>query len=332
LLAWNFVPGRFKLIPPALVAVLAGEVMVGVLHLPVNLVSLPGQLTDAITLPNMQSLSLLTQADVWVMVATIAIVASAETMLSAGAVDKMHKGPRTDYDREMVAQGVGNTVCGLLGALPMTGVIVRSSANIHAGATSRVSAILHGVWLLLLVALFPFVLEKIPTASLAAILVYTGYKLFRPDAIRTLWQQGGAWEVAVYGVTLVMVVATNLLEGVIAGTVVALLRLVYVLSRLEGYTIAEEGNRLQLYLRGSATFLSLPRLVSILDKQPPAQELHIHVEHLDFIDHACLEHLRTWESFYALSGGSVIVEWHTLTQKLNGNKPTAQPVEAELVT
>src|SRR5687767_15919283 len=107
---------------------------------------------------------------------SLAFVASAETLLCATAVDRMHTVPRTKYDRELMAQGVGNALCGLLGALPMTGVIVRSSANVQAGARSRASAVLHGAWLLLFVSALPFVLELVPTASLAAVLVFTGYK------------------------------------------------------------------------------------------------------------------------------------------------------------
>ena len=113
----------------------------------------------------------------------MAFIASAETLLCASAVDQMHQGPRTKYDKELAAQGVGNALCGLLGVLPMTGVIVRSSANVEAGGKTRASAILHGVWLLLFAAVLPFTLSYIPVASLAAVLVFTGYKLAYPKAV-----------------------------------------------------------------------------------------------------------------------------------------------------
>jgi len=116
----------------------------------------------------------------------IAVVASAETLLCATAVDQMHQGPRTRYDKELAAQGVGNMICGFLGALPMTGVIVRSSANVQSGAMTRLSAILHGVWLLVFVVLLAFLLRLIPISALAAILVYTGYKLVNPKSIKDL--------------------------------------------------------------------------------------------------------------------------------------------------
>ena len=162
---------------------------------------------------------------------TIAVVASAETLLCATAVDKMHMGPRTRYDHELAAQGVGNMLCGVLGALPMTGVIVRSSANIEAGARTRASTILHGLWLLLFVSLLPDVLSMIPTSSLAAILVYTGYKLVDVKAIRNLWGFGKG-EVFIYACTVVTIVMTDLLTGVLVGVALAVAKLLYTFSHL----------------------------------------------------------------------------------------------------
>lgn len=317
ILAWNMVPKKLKMVPPTLVAVLVAMFLADVLGWPVKFVQIPDGLFSALTFPTLHSAALLTNPNAWVMALTIAIVASAETMLSASAVDQMHDGPRTKYDREMVAQGLGNTLCGFLGALPMTGVIVRSSANIQAGAKSRWSAVLHGVWLLALVSFFPHILEMIPTSCLAAILVYTGYKLVKPDTIMKLWKIS-PWEVAIYAVTLAMVVATNLLEGVIAGTILAVLRLLYTLSSLQGRSVEADG-KIKLTLKGSATFLSLPKLVSIMERQPLGRELHIYVDELNHIDHACMELLQSWEKQYELSGGTLTVEWQALHDKLPGN-------------
>ena len=114
---------------------------------------------------------------------SVAFIASAETLLSASAVDQLHQGPRTNYDKELAAQGVGNTLCGILGVLPMTGVIVRSTANVDAGAKTRASAVIHGIWLLLFATILPFTLNYIPVSSLAALLVFTGYKLAYPKAV-----------------------------------------------------------------------------------------------------------------------------------------------------
>src|SRR5262249_55005220 len=146
---------------------------------------------QAVRLPTLEGLSL---AHEWrpllVAAASLAFIASAETLLSATAVDRMHQGPRCQYDRELIGQGIGNLVSGLVGGLPVTGVIVRSATNVEAGGRTRASAVLHGLWLLLFVSLCPFVLRWVPTSCLAALLVYTGCKLVSPKTIRALWGYG----------------------------------------------------------------------------------------------------------------------------------------------
>lgn len=318
ILLWNLMPKKLSVIPGTLAAVLVAMFLADVMNWPVRLVNIPGEMVSVLTLPTLKSFAILTNPEAWIMALTIAIVASAETMLSASATEQMHDGPRTRYDREMMAQGLGNAICGFLGALPMTGVIVRSSANIQAGAKSRWSAVMHGFWLLALVSFFPHILEMIPTACLAAILVYTGYKLVKPDTIIKLWNIS-RWEVAIYAVTLSMVVATNLLEGVIAGTILAVVRLLFTLSSLQGRSTEEDGC-VKLALKGSATFLSLPKLVSILERQPLGRDLHIYVDELNHIDHACMELLQSWEKQYELSGGTLTIEWQTLADKLPGHQ------------
>jgi MFS superfamily sulfate permease-like transporter len=138
----------------------------------------------------------------------------------------MHRGERTKFDRELAAQGVGNFMCGALGALPMTGVIVRSSANVQAGARTRMSAVLHGVWLLAFVLAAPGLLRAVPVASLAALLVFTGYKLVDLKNVKQL-QKYGWMPVGIYIATVVAIVATDLLTGVIVGVVLSLLKTLY---------------------------------------------------------------------------------------------------------
>ncbi len=323
ILLWNLVPKRLRVVPAALAAVMTAVIVAGALNMPVKYVEIPGALFDVLSFPSATSLDLLKESSLWITALTIAVVASAETMLSASAVDQMHTGPRTRYDQELVAQGIANSLAGFVGALPVTGVIVRSSANVQAGAKSSLSAALHGVWILGLVMLFPFVLEMIPTASLAAVLVYTGYKLVQPSAFRKFWELGKA-EFLIFLVTMGMVVFTNLLEGVITGTVLALGKLVLELSRLEAISsTSKDGSRVEVLLNGSATFLSLPKLVRILENQPPGRELHLHIENLNHIDHACLELLQSWEKQYAATGGSFHVEWHAL-QERHLNKAAAK--------
>jgi MFS superfamily sulfate permease-like transporter len=316
IILWNrFKPKRLALLPGPLLGVIVGTTFAVIFALPITLVAVPVNLTDALNIPTTEALKSALDPDILTLGIVFAFVASAETLLCATAVDKMHIGVRTQYDKELRAQGIGNLICGVLGALPMTGVIVRSAANVEAGATSRLSAILHGGWLLLAVVAFPFVLNEIPTAVLAAILVYTGYKLVNVAQIRKI-AEFGRQELAIYFVTLIGVVAIDLLTGVILGFVLATLKLVYTFSHLSiEVTHDAETNRSDVWMTGSATFFSIPQLSSALENAPRGAEVHIHVEKLDYIDHACLEMLASWEKLHHSTGGSLIVEWNELVER-----------------
>jgi MFS superfamily sulfate permease-like transporter len=296
----KLMPGRLKLVPAPLVAVIVATLVTISLGLTIKQVDLPGSVLTAISLPTFVGLdgwsawqSLLGAA------LSIAFIASAETLLSAAAVDQMHQGQRTRYDRELAAQGVGNMVSGFLGGLPMTGVIVRSAANVQAGARTNKSEILHGVWLLMFAVFFPFVLRLIPTASLAAILVYTGFKLMDLKGIKEL-RKFGVSEVLIYFATILTIVSEDLLTGVIVGIVLSALKLLLKFSHLDirGEDDPARG-RARLYLEGTATFLRLPKLAAALEAVPTNRELHVHFEHLDYIDHACLDLLMNWEKQHA---------------------------------
>ena len=316
IILWNkFKPKRLALLPGPLLGVIVGTTFAVIFALPITLVAVPVNLTDALNIPTTEALKSALDPDILTLGIVFAFVASAETLLCATAVDKMHIGVRTQYDKELRAQGIGNLICGALGALPMTGVIVRSAANVEAGATSRISAILHGGWLLLAVVAFPFVLNEIPTAVLAAILVYTGYKLVNIAQIRKI-AEFGRQELAIYFVTLIGVVAIDLLTGVVLGFVLATLKLVYTFSHLSiKVTHDAETNRSDVWMTGSATFFSIPQLSSALENAPRGAEVHIHVEKLDYIDHACLEMLASWEKLHHSTGGSLIVEWNELVER-----------------
>lgn len=316
LLSWNrYKPQFLRMIPSALVAVVVASATAGYMGLPIKKIEVPHNLVDAANPPGLLDLSRILEPEILLLGFVVAFVASAETLLCAAAVDQMHNGERTNYDRELAAQGVGNLICGVMGALPMTGVIVRSGANVQAGATSRYSTILHGVWLLSTVAVFPWLLNHIPTASLAAILVYTGYKLLNIAKIKSIAGYGKA-EVAIYFVTLAGIVATNLLAGVLLGVGLAVAKLVYTFAYLRVETVRDQSaNRVDLTLRGSATFLGLPHLAMALDSVPRGAELHIHIGNLDYIDHACLDMLSSWEKQHAANGGTLRVEWQALVDR-----------------
>lgn len=323
-------PKKLRVIPAPLVGVSVATLvatLLGFTHSdavnPVLQVNIPASFLDAVALPKPENLGRFLDSSLVLAALSLALVASTETLLSASAVDRMHQGPRTRYDRELVSQGVGNFLCGLVGALPMTGVIVRSAANVQAGAKTRASAIMHGLWLLLFVSLLPFVLRLIPTSSLAAILVYTGYKLVNVKAVRDLWQYGKG-EVAIYLATVGAIVATNLLTGILIGVGLALVKLLYTFSHLViRVENDEERNRTIMSLRGAATFIRLPKLAAALDEVPPSTELHVRFEELSHVDHACLDLLINWKKQHETTGGSLVIDWNTLTARFLGGDKTS---------
>lgn len=313
IIGWKLLAvGRLKLVPGPLVAIVITTVVAMLVQMPVLYVEIPNSLADEIYFPTFAEISSLLTWGVWVFVLQLAIIASAETLLCASAVDRLHTGPRTDYDRELKAQGVGNMLCGLMCALPMTGVIVRSSANLQAGARTRLSAILHGLWLLLFVVAFAWLLRSIPTCALAGILVYTGFKLVDIKAAKALAKRGQG-EIAIYVATVVTIVATDLLIGVLVGIALSIVKLLYVFSHLEiEHTGETSPGKYEIRLTGSATFLKIPALAQALERVPQDAELHINVARLDYIDAACLDLLDSWEAQNEPHGARLVIDAESL--------------------
>jgi MFS superfamily sulfate permease-like transporter len=332
LLCWKpLAPRQLRVIPAPLVAVIVATLASFALALPIKQVELPENLLSAINFPDVRWLDSRSAWQALLFAAvSIAFIASAETLLSAAAVDKMHQGPRTRYNRELFAQGVGNMVSGFLGGLPMTGVIVRSAANVNAGARSNLSEVFHGVWLLVFVAVFPGVLRWIPTSSLAAILVYTGCKLVDLKTARALWHHGRS-EAAIYAATVIAIVTTDLLTGVLLGIALSILKLVISFSRLEVRLEDDpQSGRTVMFLEGNATFINLPKLARVLEQVPHDRELHVHFDQLGYIDHACLDLLMNWKKQHESSGSSLVIDWESLTARFresgkngkgNGSRP-----------
>ena len=279
-------PASLRLIPGALLGVGAGSAAAAALALPVLHVSVPDRLWEAVALPKGEAFAQLLQPGVVLTALALAFVASAESLLSASAVDRMQDRVRTNYDRELFAQGVGNGLCGLLGGIPMTGVIVRSSANVQAGATTRLSTILHGVAILAFVALLPGVLRLVPTAALAGVLVVTGWRLISVHHVRDLLRDHGRMPVAIWAATVVGVVSTDLLTGVLAGLALSLVESVRHLRR-PGFRLREidTGAATELRLAGTATFLRLPQLLSAVEGVPAGRDVRIRTRGLWHIDH-----------------------------------------------
>jgi MFS superfamily sulfate permease-like transporter len=308
MLAWEkYRPARLKLLPGALIGVLLGTLVAFVLGLPVARVDVPSNIVSAIAPPT-DLLGSWMNPGILVAALAIAFIASAETLLSAAAVDKMHNGVRTDYNKELRAQGVGNFLCGWAGSLPMTGVIVRSSANVQAGAETRTSTILHGVWILAFVAALPFILREIPMASLAAVLVVTGWRLVHFGHVADLFRNYGLLPAFVWAATLATVVATDLLTGVLVGIGLSVIEIIpYARSLRLRVDAGEEGDRHAIRLDGVASFLSLPRLSEILERTPPASPVQLDVSRLKGIDHTTAEMIRDWYRRRTSAGVAVSV-------------------------
>ena len=210
-------------------------------------------------------------------------MASLETLLGVEAVDKLDPLNRvTPTNKELKAQGVGNMVSGLLGGIPVTSVIVRSSANVNAGAKSKVSTIMHGILMLLFVAFLPVLLNKIPLSALAAILIFTGYKLARVTLFREFYKKG--WDqFAPFVITIVSILLTDLLIGILIGLMVGLFFLVRSNFKSSLMVVNDTQNWL-FRLRKDVSFLNKPILKRKLEEVPPNSSVLIDVTRADFID------------------------------------------------
>jgi MFS superfamily sulfate permease-like transporter len=235
----------------------------------------------------------LVNPDVWRVAVTLAIVASLETLLSLEAVEQIDPQRRTaSPDRELKAQGVGNLIAGVIGGLPITSVIVRSSANVHAGAQSRLSAIIHGVLLLVSVFALTSVINLIPLACLAAILIVTGYKLAKPSLFVAVARQGFA-PFAPFIVTLVGVLATDLLIGILLGILCSVLLALYANLR-SPIMLAQHGDHYLLSFRKDVSFLGKVPLKHYLQQIPDGATLIVDATRADFVDHDVREFLDTF--------------------------------------
>lgn len=239
-----------------------------------------GALVNAISMPDFTQL---VDLDVWRVAMTLAIVASLETLLSLEALERIDpKRRRVSPDRELKAQGAGNMAAALLGGLPLTAVIVRSSANVHAGAQTRLSAFIHGVLLLASIFVLTAVLNLIPLASLAAILIQTGYKLAKPRLAIDMARQGVDRFVP-FAATIVGVLATDLLIGIGIGVAASMLFAMRA-SFARTFMLTRHDDYYLLSLRKDATFFSKPALTRCLAQIPEHATVLIDAERADFID------------------------------------------------
>lgn len=311
LIAFNKVPflKNLKAVPGALVAVVAGIVLneafkasgsvlaISQEHL-VNL-PVPDSFQGFIGQFSMPDFSAIGNSDVWVTAATIAIVASIETLLCLEASDKMDPFKRySNSNRELFAQGTGNILSGLIGGLPMTSVIVRTSANINSGGRTRTATIAHGVSLLIAVVAIPTLLNKIPLACLAAILLMIGYKLASPKVFKHMWQSG-QYQFVPFIITVLAVVFTDLLKGVAIGLVVSIFYILRANLRLAYFFHKEdhhEGETIKIKLAQEVSFLNKAAIKQTLNHLPQNSRVVIDASDTFYIDHDVLELIRDFMS------------------------------------
>lgn len=317
LISWDKVSflKKLKLIPGALVAVVIGIVLneifitsgssfaIGKEHL----VSLPvpqsfEEFKSILITPNF---SAVTNPQVWVVGITIAIVASIETLLCIEAADRMDVQKRyTNTNVELKAQGIGNLVSSLLGGLPMTSVVVRSSANNNAGAKSKMSAIIHGVLLLISVLSVPAILNKIPLATLATVLILVGYKLAKPATFLHFWEKG-KYQFIPFIATLVFVVATDLLKGVALGIIISI---IFVLrgNLKRAYSFKkeeyEDGDVIHIDLAQEVSFLNKAAIKLTLNDIPENSKVIIDAQDTEYIAHDVLDLIREFKETRAIDG------------------------------
>ena len=221
---------------------------------------------------------------VWTIALTLAIVASLESLLSVKAVDELDSQRRTtDKNRELFAQGGGNLISGLIGGLPVTSVIVRSSANVDAGASSKLSTILHGTWLLLSVLLIPFLLNLIPLAALAAILIQTGYKLTKPALYTKRWKQG-LTQFVPFIATIAAILFTDLLLGICIGMVIGFGFVIARNFRAALVTVDDGQGNVMIRARRNLYFIHKYELQKALNSVPEGAKLLIDLSGTSYVD------------------------------------------------
>ena len=301
---------KIKVIPGALIVVIVG-ILINELFKSTgsklaisqeHLVTLPtassfSEFISQFTNPNFAAI---TTSKVWIVGATIAIVASIETLLCLEAGDKMDSLKRySSANTELKAQGIGNILSGLIGGLPMTSVIVRTTANINAGAKTKLSAIAHGVFLLLTVILIPGLLNKIPMACLAAILIMIGLRLASPKVFRHIWHTG-KHQFIPFIVTVVAVVLTDLLKGVGIGLAVSIVFILRGNMKLAYFFKKEkhhEGETIHIDLAQEVSFLNKAAIKQTLAHLPPNSNVIIDAASTVYIDYDVLELIRDFLNF-----------------------------------
>ncbi|MFG1942762.1 SulP family inorganic anion transporter [Nonomuraea sp. NPDC048826] len=309
LAVWVRLPKQVRAVPAPLAALLAAAVTAWAFGWDVTRIDLSGAFTEW-TFP------VLPQGDGHLIVASVllvALLAGVESLLCSVAVDSMHTGPRADLDQELTGQGVANMVSGALGGLPLAGVIVRSTTNARAGARSRASTVMHGVWVLVFAVGFGWSIQLIPVEALAALLVFIGVQMVNLGHVRKVHGHG---EVPVYIVTMAAVILLGLAEGVLFGLALAALMALRRLTWVTVRTRRQPDGRYHATISGSLTFLGVPRLTHELRAIPTGVAVDLDLN-IDFMDNAAFEAIHAWRLDHERLGGTVDIdelhdEWYAM--------------------
>ncbi|OBA83571.1 transporter [Mycobacterium sp. 1164966.3] len=294
---WRKAPRRLARIPGPLVAIVVVTVVSVLFPFNVSRIRLDGSILQAIHLPTLPHGN---WGAVAIGVITVTLICSVQSLLTAVATDRMHNGPRTDLNRELIGQGASNLVSGAVGGLAIAGVIVRSSANINAGAKTSASTIMHGFWVLVFALPFAGLVERIPTAALAGLLIVIGIELLKPAHIETALRNG---DLAVYVVTVVCVIFLNLLHGVMIGLALAIAMTGWRVIRAR-VQAEQVGHEWHVVVEGACTFLALPRLTHALASVPRGATVTVDLS-VNYLDHAAHQAISDWERQHVAAGGTV---------------------------
>ena len=306
MIVWPMLPKAVSKILPAPMAIILVTVPMGILFKlgPEFLVKVPLNFMDSFQTPDWGKVG---TGVFWKFVITYVFVASLESLLTAAAMDKMDPWKRrANMNRELLSKGACNSLSSLIGGLPMIAEVVRSSANVMNGARTRWSNFFHGLFLLLSVALIPGILNMIPLAALAGMLVFIGFRLAHPKEFIHAAHIGKE-ELMYMLVTTIIVVTVDLLWGVIIGFVVAVVTNIIRGSRSikANAEVATSGDTVTVKLKGAHGFLNFVSMRGILDKLPPGKKLTIDYSGVTYMDHTVHERFHDFNGEYALTGGSV---------------------------
>lgn len=348
LISWDKIPflKQLRLLPAALFAVAMG-ILINALFISSgstlqlsaeHLVSLPvpNSFEDVSGFLRLPDFTAYTDPQVWIVAATITVVASVETLLCIEASDRMDPQRRyTDTNRELKAQGIGNMLSGLIGGLPITSVVVRSSANANAGAKSKMSTIIHGMLLLVCVLAIPVVLNRIPLATLAAVLIMVGYKLAKPATLLHFWKRG-KYQFIPFIATLLAVVFTDLLKGVALGIIISV---IFILrgNMKRAYNFRkdeyQDGDVIHIDLAQEVSFLNKSAIKTTLSEIPENSQVIIDASDTVYISHDVLDLIKEFKQIRAKEDNIKVKlkgfkkAYHLENSRESGNKVSVEHAE-----